>query len=623
MDKVSVVIISRNNADSVIKTLVSLEKQTYKNFSVIIVDCGSTDNLPTLLSQYQRWATPIKIKFLPQKNISYEEATLIGNQNSDGGYLYVMEPIIIPPNALQDFVDNSKKNNSKNSNPVESIVPFLKRTPFNTKKKPFSIFIGCSNYSYWTGMPVYIFNISREFIKMGHVVTIVSETIGGDITKMTNDLGIETYNSLDKRYLDKEYDVLLLNEPESEKYLSEFPNIPAWNYIHSKMEVDTPISPRPQIMGYLTQRENTKKYWEDELGIKMEIIPLPVNLEKFKPQKNRLKRSSKYKILVPGTFHVVREKMIYDIIKRAKNDKNIEVLFKGSDSGLFGEIEKKIGKFPKNIKTDFTESYDIERYIDWADEVDGIYMGLVTIEAWAMNKKTMVYDDDGNGVMIEKPKDFEEKHSSLSVAKRFIELFNRKWADIVIPHHDRPELLQQALKSIPLRNYNVIIVRGGTFSQSCNRGAKLANTDRIIFANDDLILNPQTLWELVQSDSDIMGVPQYYPTGELLCVGIKIDKNCRYQLTETVADAMYPSGAIFMIKRKIFEDVGGFDERYKNGGEDQDLFLRLLEKKYSLSFTKGSVIHYCSQSTGRFDYIIESDDILSKDWTNKRLSKII
>lgn len=615
-ERICVVLITQNNGDAAVRSMVSLERQSYRNFSLTIVDRGSTDDTLKLVRQFLRLTAGSNVKIIEQGRITIEEATLIANQNIDGTFMYVMEPIILGSTALEEYLKVARENRDSKK-PIIDFVPFQKRTPANTKKVPFSIFIGCSDYSHWTGMPVYLYRISQEFRKMGHDVTIVSETIGGEITRLSNELGIETYNALDKRYLDKKFDVLLLNEPQSEKYLDEFPNVPAWNYLHSKMEVDTPLPQKPQIIGYLTQRENTKLFWQDALDIAVEVIPLPVDLVKFQPRK--AKKDNKYKILVPGTFCDVRKSMVLDIIKRAKKNKNIEVLFKGENTSDYLDPSK----LPKNVTVDFTESADLEKYMEWCDEVDGLYEGLITVEAWSMNKKTVIYDDDGVGTLVEKPSDFEEKHSSENVAKKFMELFNRKWADIVIPHHDRPDLLYQALKSIPVRNYNVIVVRGGYFSQSCNKGAKLATTDKIIFANDDLILNQKVLWELIKNKTDIVGVPQYYPSGELLCVGIKIDRNHHYQLTETVEDSLYPSGAIFMVKRKIFEEAGGFDERYKNGGEDQDLFLRLLEKGHKIDFTKGSVIHYCSQSTGRFDYIVESDNFLFNDWTPERLAKIV
>ena len=61
-----------------------------------------------------------------------------------------------------------------------------------------------------------------------------------------------------------------------------------------------------------------------------------------------------------------------------------------------------------------------------------------------------------------------------------------KIADIIIPHHNRHDLLKNTLDAIPLDIFNIFIVAGGSFARNCNLGAKLAQTDNLIFMNDDI-----------------------------------------------------------------------------------------------------------------------------------------
>jgi len=69
----------------------------------------------------------------------------------------------------------------------------------------------------------------------------------------------------------------------------------------------------------------------------------------------------------------------------------------------------------------FIAKTDKLRECQW-DEVAGIYIGTVTLEAWAMGLRTSVYDEYGNWHYEDKPSDFS-KHDYLEVAKQFIKLY--------------------------------------------------------------------------------------------------------------------------------------------------------------------------------------------------------
>lgn len=496
-------------------------------------------------------------------------------------------------------------------------IEFQSKTPFNTNKNKIKLLIGCLDFSQLTGMPMYIYNLSKELIKnYNYHITIVAKEVGGDIRGMANAKGIECYRFQDLP--DREYDIMFLHEYVSRWLLNRFPTIPAWNYCHSMLDLDRPIDKTSQIRGHLAPRDQVADYWKKRLGIKFQIIPIPIDREKFYPIKMpKPIKGNTYNILAVCTLDPLRKPMLLNLIKRAKKDKNVKVVIVGKDHGALENV-----KLPKNVLI-LPPDPNIQKYIIGCDEMAGIYVGTVTLEAWAMGKKCSVYDEHGNFKLMEKPKDFEQTYDSKIIARQYHKLFNEKWADIIIPHYDQRELLSQTLQSIPLRNYNVVITRGGTFAENCNKGALAAKTDKLIFANDDLIINPEILWELVDHKAEIVGVRQFYPNGQPLCLGIKIDRNFRYYTTNKLSEAIYPSGAFFKINRDIWNDLGGFDESFKNGGEDQDLFLKAIEKDYTINFAEGSVIHYLSQSKGRFDDIEWNDKYFYSKWPQMRLARIL
>lgn len=64
---IAVVIPTFNRPDALISCLKHLEQQTFKNFEVIVVDDGSTDETPRLVAQYQEHST-LDLRFFRQSN---------------------------------------------------------------------------------------------------------------------------------------------------------------------------------------------------------------------------------------------------------------------------------------------------------------------------------------------------------------------------------------------------------------------------------------------------------------------------------------------------------------------------------------------------------------------------
>jgi hypothetical protein len=506
---------------------------------------------------------------------------------------------ILLPNS-PDFKENSEH--------------FNRVTPYNCRKNSKKILIGCVDFSNLTGMPMYLYNLGKEMIKRGYEISLVS-TIGGDIARLAREAGFKLFD-WEADYKD-DYMAMLLNEPISARLMAQFPDVPAYNIIHSARPADEPIADCPQIRKYFYSKDSDLEYMKGKVPVeKIESLPIPIDFERFNPAKKR--EHERYTILAPCTFDDLRRPMLLNLVQRAIDNPEILVILKGKNYGVINNPDA----LPANVKI-LDPSDNVEDFMAEADEVAGILLGTVTLEAWAMGLKTSVYDLEGNFEMVEAPIAFEAMHKSSSVAYRLDTILNEKWADIIIPHHDQPDLLAQTLKTIPIRNYNVIIVRGSYFSKSCNKGARLAETNKLIFANDDMAIGAKALWEMIDNPADVVGVRQVYPDGTDLGIGIFINEFGNYELTARTDKARYPSGALFRIKRNCWEDVGGLNEEFFNGGEDQDLFLRCLEAKQSVGFVETPVIHYCSQSTGRFDYIEHNDNLLFGLWPDERLQKVL
>ena len=212
---------------------------------------------------------------------------------------------------------------------------------------------------------------------------------------------------------------------------------------------------------------------------------------------------------------------------------------------------------------------------------------------------------------------------------------NNDLMDIIIPHHNRWDLIGGCLEAIPMK-YKVFIVRGFNFAEACNKGASLSKAERLLFLNDDVVLTKQAINELEQHDEDIVGIPLLIPSLEKTVYGMNMywgKLGNQNNLKDSVKTALAfesskhcqipATGAAFSIKRKVYEKLGGLNEIYKNGGEDNELFLKAIEKGYSFGYINSICNHFHSSSDGRYVHDDANHKILTDRFPKKRLVKIL
>lgn len=104
--KVSIIIPTFNRPTSLIKTLDSLETQTYKNFEVVVVEGGSFEKTKKFLSTYRG---SFEIKLFPQKGKGLPNAVNLGIKNSKGEIVIrTDDDIVASPEWLRSVVDTFK-----------------------------------------------------------------------------------------------------------------------------------------------------------------------------------------------------------------------------------------------------------------------------------------------------------------------------------------------------------------------------------------------------------------------------------------------------------------------------------------------------------------------------------
>jgi GT2 family glycosyltransferase/glycosyltransferase involved in cell wall biosynthesis/SAM-dependent methyltransferase len=154
------------------------------------------------------------------------------------------------------------------------------------------------------------------------------------------------------------------------------------------------------------------------------------------------------------------------------------------------------------------------------------------------------------------------------------------------------------------------------FVSSCNRGAAQARGELIMFLNNDTEVRPGWLDKLVEivedrDDVGLVGSKLVYPDGRLQeCGGIIWADGTgwnygRNELAnepwfQTVREVDYCSGAALLIRRDLFERVGGFDQRYAPAYyEDTDLAFAVRAAGYRTVVQPASVVvHHEGVSNG-------------------------
>lgn len=111
MKKATIIIPTYNRKELVIKTLASIENQTYpkKRFEVIVVDDGSTDGTKNMILNLKK-TTQIDISYFRQSNKGPAAARNLGIKNSKGDYLYfVDDDIELSPVCLEEHMKSHEK----------------------------------------------------------------------------------------------------------------------------------------------------------------------------------------------------------------------------------------------------------------------------------------------------------------------------------------------------------------------------------------------------------------------------------------------------------------------------------------------------------------------------------
>jgi N-acetylglucosaminyl-diphospho-decaprenol L-rhamnosyltransferase len=147
------------------------------------------------------------------------------------------------------------------------------------------------------------------------------------------------------------------------------------------------------------------------------------------------------------------------------------------------------------------------------------------------------------------------------------------------------------------------------FGRACNQAAEAASSELLLFMNPDVVLKPGAVATLVEAasrygDADVFAPRTLLPSGALWFHDISTLEYAsfsrRYWRDSIAGDCCtrFVDGGVFLIRRKTFMEVGGFDERFFLYFEDDDLTHRLLAKGKAIIHVDGAIaVHKIGQSS--------------------------
>lgn len=156
------------------------------------------------------------------------------------------------------------------------------------------------------------------------------------------------------------------------------------------------------------------------------------------------------------------------------------------------------------------------------------------------------------------------------------------------------------------------------FGPACNLGATQAQTDFLLFLNNDTLLTPMWLDPLVHAFTEnpklgAVGPLLTYPDGRVQHLGVSLSPTSaichlyhqfpsEHRVVGKKRKLQAITAAALLLPKTVFEQAGGFCEQYRNGFEDLDLCALIRRQGLELTCVPTSrIVHLTSQSQGRFD----------------------
>ena len=183
---------------------------------------------------------------------------------------------------------------------------------------------------------------------------------------------------------------------------------------------------------------------------------------------------------------------------------------------------------------------------------------------------------------------------------------------VVVVDNGSSDLTGTLLKRYPWVQVLTNTVNQG-FAKGCNQAAAVASGDVIVFLNNDTILSPGWIEELLDPfrdrevgavgprSNDVSGYQKIddpnYASSSLASID-RFASSWRAAHRGQASECPRLVGFCLAVRADVFRELGGFDEGYGLGGcEDDDLCMKIRTAGYRLVVAHGSFVHHEAHAT--------------------------
>ncbi len=155
-------------------------------------------------------------------------------------------------------------------------------------------------------------------------------------------------------------------------------------------------------------------------------------------------------------------------------------------------------------------------------------------------------------------------------------------------HDGTPEVLAEAIKKLPFRSFVFRSLRNNGFARGMNLLSRQGSAEFMFLLNPDAEVEAGCLEKLLErcgSDPQIA-----------ICEARQTPREHHKAVDAVTGETTWCSGAAALIRRKAFEEIGGFDEKlYFMYCEDVDLSWKLWIKGWKCIYVRDAVVRHLTQ----------------------------
>ena len=235
---------------------------------------------------------------------------------------------------------------------------------------------------------------------------------------------------------------------------------------------------------------------------------------------------------------------------------------------------------------------------------------------------------------------------------------------ILIPTRDKCQLLRQCLESIDrntdYRNYEIIVLDNDSaepetlayfkevagkvkvhrcpgrfnFSAINNLGAARAKGEFLLFLNNDTqVIRREWMSAMIEQaqrpEVGAVGAKLLFADGRIQHAGIVLgiwgmvghafrfkpgDAQHYFGLADVIRDCSAVTAACLMMRRSLFDEVAGFDEKLSIEFNDVDLCLRLRQRGYRVVYTPLALLYHYEGATRRRTHNPSDLEVFVRRW---------